>query len=266
MPSFEWLLFYAVLGFGVGFLAGLLGVGGGGLMVPLLVAMFSRQGLDPEHVVHFALGTSLAAMVFSSASSGRAHARRQAVCWTVVWGMTPGVIVGASLATRLAANLDSRTLAVLFSIFMGSVAVQMFMNWQPSGRRPTPGRGGLFGAGTVIGGISSLAAVGGGFLTIAYLSYRNLEMKEAVGTSAAMGFPIAAAASIGYLVSGWSNSTTVPYSLGFIYVPAFLLLAWTSFVAAPLGVGLSHRLSGANLKRVFAVLSAVVSIRMLASL
>lgn len=145
-------------------------------------------------------------------------------------------------------------------------AVQMFLKWQPKAATRPPRTLELFSAGAVIGSTSALAAVGGGFLSIAYLGYHNLEIKKAVGTSAAMGFPIAVTASIGYLVNGWSSASNVPCSLGFIYLPAFLTLAVVSAVAVPHGVRFSHRLSRASLKRVFAVISLALSLKMLFSL
>ncbi|MBD2682575.1 sulfite exporter TauE/SafE family protein [Nostoc paludosum FACHB-159] len=265
MLSIEWMLLYILLGLFVGFMAGLLGVGGGGILVPLLVSIFSNQGVNADNVVHLALGTTMACTIISSIASIRAHAAQGTVVWKVVYGMTPGIMVGTLLITRIAANVNSAYIAIFFALFMALVAGQMFLNWRPkASRKPAKFRG-LFLAGTGIGSVSALAAVGGGFLTVTYLSYQNVEMKKAIGTSSAIGFPIAIAGTVGYMMSGWSQTVSVPYTLGFIYVPAFLIIAIASSIAAPYGVRCSHRLPETHLKKIFAVLSLVLSIKMLFS-
>ena len=222
MLSIEWVLLYLMLGTFVGFMAGLLGVGGGGILVPLLVTIFSYQSIGQENVVHLALGTSLACMIISSTASIYAHATRGNVVWKVLCGMTPGIILGAFLVTHIAANINSTYIAIFFAMFMALVAVQMFLNWKPKpSLKPIKYRS-LFMAGSGIGSVSALAAVGGGFLAVTYLSYKNIEMKKAIGTSAAIGFPIAIAGTIGYMISGWYKTLNDPYTFGFIYLPAFL--------------------------------------------
>ena len=265
MPGLEWMLLYVMLGAFVGFMAGLLGVGGGGILVPLLAAIFARQGFGTDSVVHLALGTSLTCMIVSSTSSMRAHASRGAVVWRVVAGMAPGIMLGAFLVTQLAGNVDSTSIALFFALFMALVAAQMFLNWKPSPGRAPATIPGLMMAGVGIGSVSALAAVGGGFLTVAYLGYKNVDMKKAVGTSAAIGFPIAIAGSIGYLISGWSATSGYANTFGYIYVPAFVAIALASALAAPYGVRCSHGLPEAQLKKVFAVVCLVLSVTMLVS-
>jgi uncharacterized membrane protein YfcA len=265
MPSIEWILLYLMLGVFVGFMAGLLGVGGSGILVPLLVSIFTYQGLNADNVVHLALGTSLTCMIISSAASIRAHTSRNAVVWQLVRGMAPGIILGAFLATQLAANINSAYIAVFFTLFMILVAGQMFLNWQPkSSQKPTTLRG-LMVAGVGIGSVSALAAVGGGFLTVAYLGYKNVDIKRAIGTSTAIGFPIAITGTVGYLISGWSETLSNPYTFGYIDVPAFLAISIASFITAPYGASCSHSLPEVYLKKIFAVISLVLSIKMLVS-
>ena len=266
MPNMEWIVLYIALGAFVGFMAGLLGVGGGGILVPLLAAIFTSQGISADNVVHLALGTSMTCMIISSTASIRAHAARSAVEWRFVRGMAPGIIMGAFLVTQIAAEVNPAAIAIFFALFMALVAGQMFLNWKPApGHRPTTLRG-LMAVGVGIGSISALAAVGGGFLTVAYLGFRNVDMKKAVGTSAAIGLPIAIAGTVGYLVSGWSKTADNPYTLGFIYVPAFVAIAIASAVAAPYGARFSHSLPEVLLKRIFAVVSLILSITMLATI
>ncbi len=265
MLSIEWILLYLMLGAFVGFMAGLLGVGGGGILVPLLVTIFSYQGVGQESVVHLALGTSLACMIISSASSIYAHASKGTVVWEVVYGMAPSIIIGAFLVTRIAAEVNSTYIALFFALFMALVAAQMFLNWKPKpNQAPTKFRG-LFIAGTGIGSVSSLAAVGGGFLAITYLSYKNIDMNKAIGTSAAIGFPIAIAGTIGYMMGGWSKTLNDPYTFGFIYLPAFLVISLASFIAVPFGANYSANLPERQLKKTFAIVSLLLSVKMIYS-
>jgi uncharacterized membrane protein YfcA len=266
MPGIEWICLYIVLGAFVGFMAGLLGVGGGGILVPLLTLLFSWQHIGGQNGVHLALGTSLTCMIISSTASMRAHALRGAVAWRVVAGMAPGIIVGAFLATQVAGYVDATWIALFFGLFMAFVAAQLFLDWHPEpGRKPAT-IGGMVAAGAGIGSVSALAAVGGGFLTLAYLGYRNLDTKKAIGTAAAIGFPIAIAGTLGYVISGWSETAGDPNTLGFIYVPAFLAIAIASFVAAPVGARCAHSLPAAILKKIFAVVSLILSVTMLFSI
>ncbi len=265
MPSFEWILLYLALGSLVGFMAGLLGLGGGGILVPLLVTIFSYQGVGVDNAVHLALGTSLACMIISSTASIRAHASRQAIVWKVVYGMAPGIIAGAFLTSRIATRVNPVYIAIFFALFMALVAGQMFLNWKPKVSLKPAKYGGLLMAGTGIGSVSALAAVGGGFLTVTYLSYKNVDMKKAIGTSAAIGFPIAIAGTVGYMISGWSETSGDPYTFGFVYVPAFLLISVASVIAAPYGAGCSHSLPEAHLKKIFVAISLALSIKMLFS-
>ncbi|SFL29098.1 Uncharacterized membrane protein YfcA [Nitrosomonas aestuarii] len=265
MLSIELGLLYILLGSFVGFMAGLLGIGGSGILVPLLVLIFRCQGVGVDNVVHLALGTSLACMIISSTASVHAHAFRGTIVWKVFYGMAPGIIVGAFLATFIAARVNSSYFAEFFALFMALIAVQMFLNWQPKAS-PKPAKlRGLFLAGTGIGSISAIAAVGGGFLTVTYLSYKNVDMKKAIGTSAAIGFSIAIAGTVGYMISGWSKTSSDPYTFGFIYVPAFLVISIASSIAAPYGASCSHSLPEVHLKKIFAVISLVLSIKMLFS-
>lgn len=265
MPGIEWMGLYVLLGAFVGFMAGLLGVGGGGILVPLLTTIFIYQGMPVDNVVHLALGTSLACMIISSSASIRAHAMRGTVVWKAFWGMVPGIMIGAFLTTRIATHVNSLYIALFFALFMALVAMQMFLNWQPKASKTPLGFRQLFLTGGGIGSVSALAAVGGGFLAVTYLSYKNLAMKQAVGTSAAIGFPIAVAGTVGYMLSGWSKTLGDAYTFGFIYVPAFLAISVASAFAAPYGARYAHSLPDAHLKKIFAVISLALSIKMLFS-
>lgn len=263
MVGIEWVLLYPVLGAIVGFLAGLLGLSGSGLLVPLLSSIFCYQGINSDIAVHFALGTSLACMITLSTASFQAHASRGTVDWKIVSGMAPGIILGSFLVAKFAANLDSVYIALFFSLVMALLAAQMFSDWQfrPSAK-PICVHGLIF-AGFGIGSISTLAAVGGGFLTITYLGYKNIDIKKAIGSSSAIGLPVAITGSVSYMISGWSNTVNSPHALGFIDVPAFLAISISSFITAPYGALYSHRLPTVYLKKLFAMIALALSLKML---
>lgn len=266
MLGFEWIGLYVLLGGFVGFMGGLLGVGGGGILIPLLVSIFIYQGVNIDNVVHLALGTALACMIISSTASIRAHASRGNVLWPVFFTMAPGIVLGTLITTYMSAHVNSFYLSVFFSIFMALIAGLMFFNWQPKVSATPIRLCDLVLVGIGIGTISALAAVGGGFLTVTYLNYKNTLMKGAVGTSAAIGFPIAVAGTAGYLLSGWSKTSGDPYTLGFVYIPAFLAISISGFIAAPYGAAYAQKLPDAHLKKIFAVVSLALSLKMLFSL
>ncbi|OUS14162.1 hypothetical protein A9Q89_01460 [Gammaproteobacteria bacterium 53_120_T64] len=265
MLDVQWVMGFLVLGSFVGFMAGLLGIGGGGIMVPVLTSVFLLQGVPVEKVVHLALGTSMASIIATSLSSLRAHHANGGVLWAVVRGMTPGIIVGTFAATFLAKYISSAQLAIFFALFMGAVSVQMFLNKKPKPSRELSGARGLLAAGSGVGAISALVSIGGGSLTVPFLAWQNVEIRKAIGTSAAIGLPISIAGTLGYLINGWANSVPENYTYGFIYLPAVLLISAASFFTAPVGARMVHKLPVSVLKKIFAVLLVVLGLKMLFS-
>ncbi|MBS0345585.1 MAG: sulfite exporter TauE/SafE family protein [Proteobacteria bacterium] len=259
----EWLAAYLALGAGVGFFAGLLGVGGGGIMVPMLTTLFAAQGFPREHLVHVALGTSMAAIVITSISSLRAHHAHGAVRWDIVKGITPGVLAGSFGGTFIASRVATAPLAIFFGCFMAYVSVQMILNVKPKPSRELPGAAGLAGVGGVIGGISALVAIGGGSLSVPFMTWCNVKMQNAIGTSAAIGLPIALAGALGYLINGWGAPGLPEWTVGFVNLPALVLVSLVSTFTAPIGAGLAHRLPVATLKKIFAALLVLLSLKML---
>ncbi len=258
-----WLVGYLALGAVAGFFAGLLGVGGGAIMVPVLALMFAAQGFPEVHLMHLALGTSLAAIIFTSISSLRAHHRHGAVIWPIVRAIAPGIVVGTLAGAQVAAKVPTRPLAIFFAIFIGYVAVQMLLNIKPKPSRELPGRAGMFGVGAFIGGISALVAIGGGSLSVPFMAWCNVKMHNAIGTSAAIGLPIALAGTAGYLIGGYGATQLPPGSVGFIYLPALVACVVTSMLLAPLGARVAHTLPVATLKKVFALVLIVLLAKML---
>jgi uncharacterized protein len=259
-----WLL-YIALGAFAGVLAGLLGVGGGVVIVPILTFIFTAQQQPAEHILHLALGTSLASIMFTSVSSLRAHHARGAVDWFVVRRITMGIMAGTFFGSWVAAQLSTRFLKAFFVIFLYYVAVQMLLDIRPQPHRQLPGRVAMFSAGGLIGGISSLVGIGGGSMSVPFLVWCNIAMHNAIGTSAAIGFPIALAGAAGYVVNGLAVKLP-PHTLGFVYLPALLGVAAASILTAPLGAMLAHSLPVGRLKKIFALLLLVMGTKMLLSL
>jgi uncharacterized membrane protein YfcA len=256
-------LMYVLVGGVAGILAGLLGIGGGLVIVPMLVFCFVRQGIPEQMIMHLALGTSLASIMFTAVSSFRAHHKRGAVHWDVVRKIVLGIFTGTFLGTCIAAALSTRFLKCFFVIFLYYVALQMLTNKKPKPTRQIPGPAAMFGVGNVIGIVSSLVGIGGGTLSVPFMVWCNMSVHHAIGTSAAIGFPIAIAGTIGYIYNGVSVQGLPTYSIGYVYLPALLGIVVTSVLTAPVGVRLAHSLPVDRLKRIFAVLLLVVGTRML---
>lgn len=251
------------LGAVTGVLAGLFGIGGGAVMVPVLTVLFAAQGFAPEYVVHLALGTSMATIIPTSISSLRTHHQHGAVLWPAVRGLAPGIVFGTFGATFIATLLSPQPLAIIFCVFMLYVAVQMILNRKPSPSRQLPGLMPMAGVGSVIGGISALVAIGGGTLTVPFLTWCNVRIQAAIGTSAAVGLPIALSGTVGYVLNGWGLVGLPTQSLGFVYWPAVLMMAATSLLTAPMGARLAHRLPVSVLKKLFAALVLLLAAQML---
>lgn len=248
----SWWLGYLALGAVAGFFAGLLGVGGGAIMVPVLALMFAAQGFPDTHLMHLALGTSMAAIVFTSISSLRAHHGHGAVRWPIVRTIAPGILLGTFAGAQLASVLPTRPLAIFFTVFMSYVAFQMLANIKPKPSRQLPGTFGMFMVGSGIGAISALVAIGGGSLSVPFMTWCNIRMHEAIGTSAAIGLPIAIAGTAGYLVGGIGATDLPAGSFGYVYLPALAACVVMSMLTAPLGARAAHRLPVPTLKKIFA--------------
>lgn len=259
----SWYLAYIAIGLFTGFVAGLFGIGGGVILVPLLAMLFEAQHFPAEHVLHLALGTSMATIIFTAISSARTHDKHGAVLWPVVMRIVPGILVGTVLGTLLAARIPTRGLAVFFAFFILYVALQMFVSFKPKPSRELPATGGIIVAGTLIGALSALVAIGGGTITIPFLTWCNVKVHNAIGTSAAVGVPIALGGSAGYMWNGIHANGLPPASLGFVYLPALMFVMMASIVTAPLGARLAHRLPVDTLKRLFAVLLVLLAAKML---
>lgn len=253
---------YGGLGLVVGFVAGLLGVGGGLIIVPVLIMLLHTHGQAVGMEPQLALGTSLATILFTSLSSVRAHHRRGAVEWPLVRRIAPGIVLGTLAGAALAARMPATVLKIFFVVFLFYAAIQMWLDFKPAPQRGLPGRIGTSLAGGVIGVVSSWVGIGGGTLSVPFMLWHNVPLHRAIATSAAIGFPIAFAGAAGYVLGGWTVSGLPAGSLGFVYLPALAGIVLGSVLTAPLGARTAHQLPVRPLKRVFALLLFTLALRM----
>jgi uncharacterized membrane protein YfcA len=259
----EWWIVYLLMGLFVGWFAGLLGIGGGLILVTLMVYLFTVQGFPADRIVHMALGTSITSIIFTSISSLRAHHKHGAVRWDIVRASAAGLVVGTLLGTLVADQMKSRYLAIFFVVFVYYSAVQMFLNAKPKPSRQLPGTVGLNVAAVMIGILSALVGVGGGVMTIPLMSLCNVPMRNAIGTSAALGLPIAIAGAIGFIATGIGKDHLPPYSLGYVYVPALIGIVLGTLVTVPWGAKMAHTMPVPRLKKIFAVILFILATKML---
>ena len=252
-----------LVGCGSGFLAGLFGIGGGTLIVSVLALLLPSAGVTPDRVMHIALATSLAAIVFTSISSLLAHHRRGAVLWPIVRRLAPSLVVGAIAGGAVARYVPSDVLRVFFGIFLLLVSVRLAVGYRPPASRTLPGGAGLAAAGGLIGVLSAWTGIGGGALSGPFLMWCNVPPRNAVACAAASGLPIAVAATTGFIVGGWGEPGLPPNTIGYVLWPAALAIAATAIFFAPLGARLAHTLPTKRLKQAFALLLFVVAIRLL---
>jgi uncharacterized membrane protein YfcA len=243
-----------VVGTVIGFAAGLLGIGGGMLLVPFMTMILTAKDFPEEHIVHIAIATSLATIMFTSLSSVRAHHARRAVVWRIVKMLVPGILVGSWIGPWIGAQMSATGLALFFAVFVAFSATQMLIDKKPAPTRDLPKALGMFGAGGVIGILSGLVGAGGGFISVPFMTWCNVKIHNAVATSAALGFPIALAGTLSNIYYGMAVPDLPPGSLGYIYLPALLVVSLASVTTAPLGARTAHSLPVKTLRKVFALM------------
>ncbi len=257
-------LSYIGLGAIAGFVAGLLGVGGGLIIVPVLILLFQANNFSAEIIVHMAIGTSLASIVFTSISSVYAHHyRHHAVQWRIVKKLTPGIIIGAAAGAIIANMVAAKNLQMFFAIFELTIALQMALNIKAHASRTLPRTAGMTLVGSGIGSLSAIVGIGGGTLTVPFLSWCNVKMQQAVATSSACGLPIAVAGCIGFMITGWDVSLLPVDAVGYIYWPALLAISFSSILFAPLGAKVAHYISPQKLRRIFSIVLFLLGVKML---
>ena len=259
----EWYLAYLVLGAFVGFFAGLFGIGGGLVLVPVLSFLFDAQHLSAAQNLHLALGTSMAAILYTAGLSAYTHYKHGAVIITIVRNITPGLLLGTLFGTLFASRTPQLYLSLFFAFFVYLSALQMLIGFKPKATRQLPGRLAMTLVGSGIGAISSLVSIGGGALSVPYMLWHNIPFKHAIGTSAALGLPIALGGTIGYVTTGLMMHELPAGTIGFVYLPALLMLVIGSAFTTALGAAATHRLPLPPLRRGFALLMLVLATKML---
>ena len=250
----EWYLAYLLLGAIAGFLGGMFGIGGGTILVPVLLILFEAQHFPAEHSMHLALGSSMAVILFTSIASMRKHHQHGAVNWQVVCRITPGILLGTSIGSLVAARISPFFLTLFFALFVLFAASQILLDVQPHASRQLPGIAGMTLTGTLTGWLSTLVSVGGGTITVPFLIWCNFPVRHAIGTASAIGFPIAVGGTIGYILTGMHTTGLPDSSLGYVYLPAMLGCAFVSIITAPIGAKTAHRTNVVVLRKLFAVL------------
>ncbi len=261
--SYAAILGYLAIGSVSGFFAGLLGIGGGVILVPAFLVALGKAGFPDSVLFQTALGTSMATILFTALSSLRSHHSRGAVMWPVVRNFTPGILVGTLLGAYIARHTPIEGLSIFFAVFLLFVALQLAFQLRPQAERILPGTAGQTAAALGIGVVSALVAIGGGAMTVPFLVWCNCPVRKAIGTAAAIGFPIAVGGTLGYVYNGWGVPGTRSGSLGFVYLPALLWTVLAAVSTAPLGARAAHVLPTTLLRRVFAVLLLIIAVRML---
>ena len=262
MIDIVFVIAYALLGLIAGVLAGLLGVGGGLVIVPALIWLFTLQGFEYSIIAHAAVGSSLATIIATAVSSAAAHHRHAAVNWLSVKQLSMGLFVGAFGGAWLADQMNTALLQSVFGVFAILVSLQLFFRAQAISKNPLPGFAGMNIAGLLIGTVSGVVGIGGGSMTVPFLTWHNMNIRQAVATSSACGLPIAVAGFIGFMLTGWSTVQMPAYSSGFIYWPAVIVVSVFSVFLAPFGARLAHSLPVARLKQVFALLLMVIGMKL----
>ncbi|WP_440454912.1 sulfite exporter TauE/SafE family protein [Psychrobacter sp. ASPA161_9] len=265
------LIIFLIIGALAGFAAGLFGVGGGTIIVPLLFIVFTQMGYSPDNIMHLALGTSLATIIVTSISSLMAHNKKGAVMWPIFKNLAPGLAIGCFLGAGIAGQISGLYLQLIVGVFLLWVAYKMFFGGKKQVASQAndvnnanhtnielPSKPKQLAAGGVIGVASAIFGIGGGSLTVPYLTRYGVVMQKAVGTSAACGLPIAIAGALGFMFFGMQQQVDVPNTIGFVHIYAFLGISIMSFFTAKLGAKVAHILSPEILKKCFSVLLTVV--------
>jgi len=254
-----------LLGMGAiaGTLAGLLGIGGGIIIVPVLAIVFAKQGISPDVLMHVSIGTSLATIVITSLSAIRTHQQHGAIHWPVFKQITPGILFGGFLGAAIAKFIPGDDLRLIFGIFMLIVAAQMIFGNTTKPHRQLPKTPGMLLAGTFIGAMSSLMGVGGGSMSVPFMTWCNVAIRNAIATSSAIGLPIAVSGVIGFVITGWGVEHRPVLSIGFVNFPAFISIVVASTLFAPVGAKITHRISPQRLRQFFGYFLLVLSVKIL---
>ena len=243
-----------------GFLAGLLGIGGGMILVPFMIAVFNHLDFNQNVIVHMAIATGMATILFTTTSAIWAHHKHNSIDWKLVAALSPGLVIGSLIGgSEIFEAINASWLSLFFAIFIVYTSIQMIINKKQTAGRELPGPAGLFSFGALAGVMASLVGAGGAFITVPFMLWCNVKPHMAMASSSGLGFPVAAAATIGYIYGSWGNPNLPEGTLGFIYVPAVLCIVVVSIFTAPLGAKMARKLNVTQLKRIFGVMLFMVA-------
>ena len=238
-----------------GFLAGLLGIGGGMILVPFMILVFNHLGFSQEVIVHMAIATGMCTILFTTSSAIWAHHKHGSIDWKLVAALSPGMVFGGLIGgSELFEALKTSWLSLCFAVFIVYTSIQMLLNKKPKAGRDLPGPLGLFSFGGFAGALASLVGAGGAFITVPFMLWCNVKPHTAMATSSGLGLPVAAAATLGYMYGSWGIPNLPAGSMGFVYLPAVACIVVVSIFTAPFGAKLARKLDIAQLKRVFGVM------------
>ena len=257
------ILLYFLLGTFSGILAGLFGIGGGIIIIPTFFYIFSYLQFPDQILSHMVLGSSLGVIVFSSLSSTFSHNFRGAVDWGLIKLVAPSIVVGSAIGGITAGALDSDTLQGLVALFLVVASIQLIFEFPPPPQNPRTNLIGPVLAGGGIGWLSGVFGIGGGIFSVPYFYHRGLLMMKAIGTSAACGIPIALAGSLSYMIIGYENINLPENSIGYVYLPATIIVGLVSSLTAKYGVKIAHRMKQKKLRIVFAFLVMLMALNLL---
>ncbi len=250
------------LGLCTGLLAGLFGIGGGLVTVPVLVLLFTAHDFPKELIMIMAIATSLSAIIITATSSVYSHHRLGSVSWQKVFRLAPGIMVGAGLGALVADKIQTEILRIIFVVFLFYVGIELARGGQPKSGMSNPSRLMDFFVAILIGTLSALVGIGGGTLTVPYLAHSHYPMRNAVAISSACGLPIALAGTTSYVLLGLKITQAPDYSVGYIYMPSFLAVGFASLFTAPIGAKLAHKLPAKKLKRYFSILIFIMAVKL----
>ncbi|MCU7834405.1 MAG: sulfite exporter TauE/SafE family protein [gamma proteobacterium symbiont of Taylorina sp.] len=251
---------YGIVGLFSGILAGMLGVGGGLIIVPVLAGLFRSQNIDESIIMHLAVGSSLATIVVTSIGSMQAHNKRGSVVWSIFASLSPGIVIGALLGAWLAGLFSTFLLQKIVALFIIIIGIQMISSFSVKAHKNNPTTLNMISSGSVIGLLSSMAGIGGGSLTVPYLMWHKVPMVKAIGTASACGLPIAMAGALGFVIVGMEHTSTTPMTTGFLYWPAIFGISIVSYFSTSIGVYLAHKVDVKTLKKLFSILLIFIGI------
>jgi uncharacterized membrane protein YfcA len=263
MLDIQLILLLLLAGSIAGFIAGLFGVGGGIVVIPVALWVLKNQHIESEYIQHIAVGTSLTVMVFTTFISSAGHYRKKAIDVRVFKSMAPGIIIGSIIGSMLASKIPSESLQIVFIVFSYLISIKTLAGFNPNSKWHLPKSAGLFGVGSVIGSLSGMLGIGGGVFNVPFLLSCKVPVNKAIGTSAALSWGVAISGALSYLWSGLQVVDLPEGTFGFCYWPVAITLIITTSIFAPIGVRLTHALPPKVMQIIFGLMLLAVSTKIL---